>query len=368
MTAPASSRYRYHAVRKLHLELTSRCQVACPMCARNLSGGRTRDNIRETEIVLGDVARWFDDSFLARLSSVLLCGNFGDPIVARDCLPIVEHIRARNPAARIAMNTNGSARPPEFWTRLAALGVRVTFAIDGATEASHARYRRGASLARVLGNARIFSDAGGASACDMLLFAHNDGEVAEVRRLARAAGIRRMTVKATNRFAGPEHPVLDGEGRAVDVLHPSREAARGPALPGTPFGLRTGPIACRSEAELSVYVSAEGYVFPCCWLAQLLPERPFAPDSLYARKFPGRQRNPRLDTFFAAVDAIGLPNLDLRRRSLERIVDRALPAFAAFREADAARIDTCATTCGRTDEDPIGAMRADAFDLAADPA
>ena len=37
----------YDEIRVLHLEPSARCQAACPMCGRNLSGGRTRKNLNK---------------------------------------------------------------------------------------------------------------------------------------------------------------------------------------------------------------------------------------------------------------------------------------------------------------------------------
>lgn len=339
-----ASGYCYTTVENVHLEMTSRCQVACPMCARNDHGGAVRANIQEVDLSIAQFREWFDDAFLRQLSSILLCGNFGDPIVARDCLPIIEHARSCNETLRLRMNTNGSARDRAFWVRLAELEVEVTFAIDGATEESHARYRRGASLSRLLGNAKAFTDAGGVGKADMLVFAHNETEVEDVARLAREAGLRQVKPKRTNRFSGPYHVVMNNAGAEVDRLYPADDQDAGHSQ--SVFDLASTPITCATETERSIYVSADGYVFPCCWLSQKLPERPYAPQSLYLRKIPGRRRNKRLDSFFAAVDTIGLPNLDLRRRPLARIVDQSLPRFGAFQKPDCNRILTCASVCG----------------------
>jgi len=35
----SSRLYRYEQLRIVHLELTHRCNAACPMCARNIHGG-----------------------------------------------------------------------------------------------------------------------------------------------------------------------------------------------------------------------------------------------------------------------------------------------------------------------------------------
>ena len=31
--------YKYEDIKEVHLEVTQRCQAACPMCDRNMNGG-----------------------------------------------------------------------------------------------------------------------------------------------------------------------------------------------------------------------------------------------------------------------------------------------------------------------------------------
>jgi MoaA/NifB/PqqE/SkfB family radical SAM enzyme len=338
---------RYEEIREVHVELTSRCQAACPMCARNLHGGRTRANLPLEDIALADFRAWFPDDFLGQLDNLLMCGNFGDPIVARDCLPICAHARRRNPGIHLSMNTNGSARGRGFWRELARLGVTVRFGIDGATAASHARYRRNTRLATVLANAEAFIAAGGTAIWDMLLFRHNEDEIAAAEAIARSLGFRRFVPKSSNRFGADAWDVRDESGAVVDRLQPSLRHP--PIAKPAPEVLTACAIDCRVARTRSIYVSAGGLVFPCCWLAQLVFDRPGAPDSRSAQPFMA----DRIAGLLEMVEEIGPGNLDLHRTPLADIVDHYLPRFARGWVPGSGRLEQCARTCGRHGPDRI---------------
>ena len=42
--------YRYDDIRTVHLEITQRCQAACPMCDRNMNGGADNPHMTDAEL------------------------------------------------------------------------------------------------------------------------------------------------------------------------------------------------------------------------------------------------------------------------------------------------------------------------------
>ena len=84
--------YTAQSIRRVHLELTERCNAACPLCLRtNPDGLSTHPYIQNAELLLDDIQRIFHETFKIQLVAVHLCGNYGDPIVARDCLEIADY-------------------------------------------------------------------------------------------------------------------------------------------------------------------------------------------------------------------------------------------------------------------------------------
>ncbi len=62
-----SSIYRDDAIREVHVELTTRCNVSCPQCPRNIAGGEVNPGLPLTEPLLADVQRIFPSELLGRL-------------------------------------------------------------------------------------------------------------------------------------------------------------------------------------------------------------------------------------------------------------------------------------------------------------
>ena len=132
--------YNYTDIREIHLEITSKCQAKCPMCARRPYGGKLNPNITLNEITLEQFKTWLPIDFIKQLNRLYMCGNLGDPIIAKDTLEIFQYLRHVNPNIILSMNTNGSARNSDWWIELAKLNVRVIFGLDG-LEDTHKIYR-----------------------------------------------------------------------------------------------------------------------------------------------------------------------------------------------------------------------------------
>jgi len=279
----------YTAIHHVHLELTERCNAACPMCGRNVHGGSDNPRLIGAELSLQQIKTLLPPDFLAGLTQVLACGNYGDPIVTTDLLPILRYLRAESPV-QISLNTNGSLRGPVWWEQLGRLLSRsddlVKFSIDGLAD-TNTIYRRGTKFSRIIRNAQSFIGAGGIADWEFIVFRHNEHQVEEAHDMAMALGFRRFRAKRTGRFYDPQrhevlasYPVIDRYDRHVYDLHPplnqqyrNDATARHHAV-AEKYGsfaayLDTTPITCKVVAANSVYISARGLVFPCCWTAQI---------------------------------------------------------------------------------------------------
>ena len=111
--------YRYQDIRQVHLEVTQRCQAACPMCDRNENGGKDNRHIDNSELSLSDCKRIFKPEFIQQLDTMYMCGNLGDPIVARDTLEIFQYFRQHNSKMWLSMNTNAGAKSTDWWRSIA---------------------------------------------------------------------------------------------------------------------------------------------------------------------------------------------------------------------------------------------------------
>jgi MoaA/NifB/PqqE/SkfB family radical SAM enzyme len=322
--------YRYEDIRRLHVELTSRCNAACPQCGRFAGAGEVNEALPLTELTLADIVAMFPVEFLRQLEVAYLCGNYGDAMVARDTLRVLRHLREVQPTISLALHTNGSGQTGQFWRELAGLGVSVVFAIDGLAD-TNPIYRRNTSWSRIMESVDAFLGAGGRGIWAFIAFSHNEHQIEEAEALSRRLGFAEFRLKRTTRFGQrAKVPVLDRDGHRLYDLSPPRAAT----LQATPPTEEWREIACQAVKKRELYVSAEGLIFPCCFTAHV-----------YGRSQASRQMAAFLDALPG-----GRSTLDARRRPLREILEGPL-----FQEAlpeswnhpvDAGGVLVCQQKCG----------------------
>ena len=132
--------YKIEDIRTVHLEITQRCQAACPMCDRNKNGGEINPHINLSELSLNDCKQIFEPKFIQQLNTMFMCGNLGDPIIAEDTLEVFRYFRSINPNIWLSMNTNAGARDSAWWKDLAEIFNKkgaVIFSVDGLRDTNH---------------------------------------------------------------------------------------------------------------------------------------------------------------------------------------------------------------------------------------
>ena len=194
--------YEYQEIKTIHLEITQNCQASCPMCDRNQNGGALNPHIDLSELKLDDCKRIFEPNFIKQLKTMYMCGNLGDPIIARDTLGIFKYFREHNPNRWLSMNTNAGARDEAWWQELAGtfgnLG-SVIFSVDGLSDTNHL-YRQGVVWDNVERSIRSFIAAGGRARWDFLIFEHNQHQVEQAEALSKEWGFEKFVAKKTGRF------------------------------------------------------------------------------------------------------------------------------------------------------------------------
>ena len=350
--------YSYEDVGQIHLEITDKCNAACPQCPRNDHGGPVNPELPLTELTLQDVQDILPPHLLRQLRHLYACGNYGDPIVARDCGSIFQYLRASNPNMVLGLHTNGGARSVAFWQDLARVMPKhtgyVRFGIDGLEDTNHI-YRRNVRWSVLMRNVQAFIAAGGNAEWNYLVFRHNEHQVDQARELAHQLGFSLFNVKKTGRFVDATNmelieltPIKGRSGEVVGRLErPVNPAYQNRAFEGLQglkrrYGdmqryLDEVEIHCKVRSEGSLYISSEGYVLPCCWLAG------------HVRGPGGAGRRQLL----AMLEQLGgTDHIDARRRSIRAIVEdaffqRLLPQSWDKPGCGAGRLLTCARVCGQ---------------------
>lgn len=272
--------YQYYDIKIVHLEVTAKCQASCPMCARNVHGGVDNPLLPITELSFADCVKIFPPQFVEQLDKMYMCGNFGDPIVSNHTFLILQYFRDNNPKISLSLNTNGSARKPEWWRNLARITNPgyVHFGIDGIDQKTHSKYRRGTDFDTIIENARAFIGSGGKAIWDFIVFKHNEHQIDEARKAANGLGFSDFQVKKSSRSQGDSVPVHNESGEVVDTIYFTKKSDLiNQSILNLPkikkqWGsienyLKTCQIECKAKQSNEIYVSAEGLVFPCCWTA-----------------------------------------------------------------------------------------------------
>lgn len=197
---PISFSEPYDKINHLHIELTNRCNAACPMCLRfHQSSPLLRPDLILNDITFEQFKTWFRPKLLKQIIHILFCGVHGDPIIARDVYEITEYIMDSNPSLNIQFNTNGGMRNIEWWSKFGKLlnrspSSRVVFSIDGLEDTNHL-YRRNVQWKKLMLNVESFIQAGGTAYWDYLIFKHNEHQIEEAKDLAKSLGFKEFIPK-----------------------------------------------------------------------------------------------------------------------------------------------------------------------------
>jgi MoaA/NifB/PqqE/SkfB family radical SAM enzyme len=330
----------YRQVTRVHLEVTARCNAACPQCFRNYFGGPSRINLQETELSLKDVQQIFSQAFLKQLQLLYVNGNYGDGSIAKDMMEIFEYFREASPSLHLMLFTNGSLRSPEWWGRLGKVINEIYWGIDGLEDTNHI-YRKNTVFRKIIANAEAFNKTGAKSVWVFNVFKHNEHQVDEAEAFSKKLGFSDFIVRKTARFEfkgkiNKKLPVFSKRGELEYFLEMPTSAKyvneaykeydetdhipkvsldsiiqyetavqRGLIKPVLPkeyeahSALKT-EINCLAQKERSIYVSATGHVYPCCWIGAYTPlvdiavqevkklhdSLPLGLDALNAKKIP----------------------------------------------------------------------------------
>ena len=324
--------YKYNEIKSVHLELTERCQAACPMCPRT---GNTR--LTNAELSLEDIKSIFNPEFIKQLDHINMCGNFGEPIVAKDCLEIIKYFRECSDTIFITMNTNAGARTPEWWTQLAKVIDNkgfVIFGIDGLEDTNHI-YRVGVKYQNIINAAKAFIAAGGNAKWDFIVFAHNEHQVEEARSLSKEMGFIEFRVKKSYRY------IYDKEKWNSKLAAPknyvNKTAEEFKDLKNDPSFYDKATIDCKVLKRMEIFVSAEGLVFPCCWTA----------GQLYSTHIKDFSETQIVSQIIKNVD-----NINALKYGLENVMK--LPYLDDIKDSwvkqsvSEGKLHICALTCNKT--------------------
>lgn len=234
----------------LHIEPTDACNAACPQCARETDISFNKDDLHH--LTVDQIKSLVSVETIKNLDKMFMCGVYGDPAAGKYTLDIFDYFRTINPTITLGMNTNGGLRSTTWWKKLASIlslsQDYVVWSIDGLSDTNHI-YRKNVRWDVVMKNASTFIRSGGNAHWDMLVFSYNEHQLNDAVKLAQEMGFKYFRSKVSRRF----------DSMPVSFLNPPKS--------WNEIKVENGPIVCQAEVESSLYISAKGITYPCCWLA-----------------------------------------------------------------------------------------------------
>ena len=372
-------------VRIVHVEASSRCNSQCPMCSRYTGHGFVQPDLAEGDLSVDVFYKLFTKEFTSQLEHVYFSGVYGDPCLNKKLPEFVKYL-VDHGCGSVSIDTNGGYRNEEWWAELAqVIGKKgyVIFGLDGLEDTNHL-YRQGTVWKKIMENARAFIAAGGRARWDYIVFGHNEHQVEEARALAESMGFEKFNIKKSNRFFSntkgvvkANHQAGNRKGGTTQMLSmPTNPEYQNSALKQLEslskdkgkvkidfmttvaelegkigqqkFNLDPAKkkdmekywdsveIKCKVAEEKSIYITAEGYLQPCCWTAGQM--------YVWYWKEKGGQ-------IWNAINEAGLDTLDLKQHSIKDVVEgkfmqEIIPNSWNKNSCAEGKLAVCAKTCG----------------------
>lgn len=267
-----------------HVEISSKCTLRCPRCARQ----EVPDSLVNTELDLEFFKRNFTaEIILSRVEKITFCGDDGDPIYAHDLIAVIEYIKSIKPV-EIVIITNGSHKRETWWSELGSVlddTDTVHFSIDGWDNESNNQYRVNSDFDSII---RGIVGIRRTSACRLvwaaIAFKFNELQLDRMQALAQQLNMDIFQITRSTKF-GSVYPTYG----ANDVLEPSnkyvsktqrfeRESiALTQKISYTEHKINvdlyrkvkdnTDIVPLCEIGNKGLYIDARGRLFPCCWVA-----------------------------------------------------------------------------------------------------
>lgn len=271
-----------------HIEISSKCTLRCPRCARQ----EVPDTLVNTELDLEFFRRNFTPDFVREhVSKITFCGDDGDPVYAHDLIPVIQYIKGIKPV-EIVIITNGSHKKPEWWKALGEVLTEadtVHFSIDGWDNDSNNQYRVNSDWDSIeLGVKTLIQHSRCRTVWAAIVFGFNQDRIYDMIDLAQSWGMDGFQITKSTKF-GKIYPAYG----AQDALQPQDQWISGTqrferqtvilSMRGLNNHVwKTQPINLdlyqRSKivngvrplcaiGNKGLYIDAQGRLFPCCWVA-----------------------------------------------------------------------------------------------------
>jgi MoaA/NifB/PqqE/SkfB family radical SAM enzyme len=270
-----------------HIEISSKCTLRCPRCARQ----EVPNGLKNTELDLAFFHKNFPPAFIEQhVRKVTFCGDDGDPIYAHDLIPVIKYFKSCADV-EIVIVTNGSHRSENWWRSLGHVldhHDTVHFSIDGYDNASNNLYRVNSDWDSIMEGIVALRGASDARLVwATIVFDFNQDHLNNIERHARSRGFDFLQITRSTKFA-KVYPIYG----PTDSLQPRSEWI----APGHRFDREVIPLDRKiwpkahsdnlkswdtaqavykdnpilplcAIGNKGLFINSQGHFFPCCWVA-----------------------------------------------------------------------------------------------------
>ena len=268
-----------------HIEISSKCTLQCPRCARQ----EVPNGLVNTELDLEFFKRNFTPEFVkANVEKITFCGDDGDPIYAHDLIPVIQYIKDIKPV-EIVIITNGSHKKISWWTELGRLlgpDDSVHFSIDGYDHNSNNLYRVNSDYDSIIAGLQTLR---ATSRCRIvwaaIAFKFNEDHLDFMQQFAKKLGVDVFQLTKSTKFGSvyPSYGIddpLQPNLKFVSNTHRFERDAIALTTAGSDQTIsstnkklfnqtksRNGVTPLCEIGNKGLYIDARGRLFPCCWVA-----------------------------------------------------------------------------------------------------
>ena len=332
-------------LKKIHFEVTNRCNAACPICPRTgiyngESAAMKNWGYHEMPFEL------FQDILLSKacitLEKLLYCGNFGDPIIHPQILDMWKF--AGDLGIMQSVDTNASLRSEAFWSEAGKIPkLEVCFSLDGLADTNHI-YRQNTDFDKIIRNAKAFISSGGVATWQFIVFGHNEHQVEEAKQMAKDIGFKHFKTKATSRQLDTERDykkTSKSEIKSINISSVKNKKYATETLDHSEFIAPDAKITCQAfKVRRDVYIAADGHVLPCCWVG-----KDFVINH-YPGSYPLKKNDKDRDGMYAKLME-SPAKIDLNKYSFDEVFDSYVNSMDFFEEQWANKtISICNQKCG----------------------
>lgn len=240
----------------IEIELTTLCNARCPMCSRQHNETSIPDKgVPNVSLTKEQVAKLQ----LPNNISLTVSGNFGDPIANIESYEILDILTDK--CNQVVVDTNASLKTNDYWIKLGKLSKEknlvVVFSIDG-LEDTNRIYRINTNFKKIINNAKLFISAGGNAVWKYIVFAHNEHQIEQAKKLSYSMGFVKFKIEHSTRWLSKSFTV---NGHTISPSTAALEKEN-----KFKYNITEGNnISCRSQNKNMLFITADFKLMPCSY-------------------------------------------------------------------------------------------------------